>query len=610
MKPLHKTVFDKKSLLAVLFCSIFLVGLFIGQSWSTSSTTVSPTNIVLNDQLNSSLNVSSLYLNQTWQNGQNRTDLIANPIGPPSIIIDISGSTSRQINQTTGQVDGQNTNASSLTVNALGNLTVSRTWMETVKLKGNFSFSGYVTVPSYTAIDLEGSLITEVTPHLPFFWLASGTHDVTIKGGYLNAQKELNGPPLTTTVSQNESSIYTVGSNYNLNFLDMAINGSINHGISILTNSYNVLIQGCSINQSYNDGVNFGAVHDSRIIGNQFYYQGHVPIVLTTSYRNTIANNVALYFGQRATFSGIHVFTQSYFNTIVGNVVGYGNGSGAHGIYINGYQNTISDNICTNLGSAYGIYLNDASENIVTANIVNGTSGKGIALVADASGTDYNNLVGNNFVNGSQDGIFIQSNGGAVYQNTISANVVKKSSRYGIYVLGATGTTYTYITNNDISNNTSTGIRLEPGNFTYMTGNTIFGNGGWGIHIVAVTSGNNYIKNNVITNNTSGAISNAGTATIIQFNVGYVTENSGSTANCINGTWIPTGLAGKENGAVTLKVNGTRLINATCYVLDPTIIAENSTHVQIEFLNNNAGTFVAVTATETKTIQWYFEYKP
>jgi len=447
-------------------------------------------------------------------------------------------------NGTTGALDFKSTNATTVVQNAIGNLTTSRTWIETIKFKGNFSISGYITVPSYTALDLDGALLTCVTPHIPFFWLNSGVHDVTIKGGYLNGQKEVNGPPLTTTVSQNESSIYCDQSSYNLNFLNIAINGSTNFGIALMF-SYNVLVQGCSINYSYNDGVNLGGAHDCRIIDNQFYYQGHVPIVLSTAYRNTIANNICLYSGQRTTFSSIHVFLGSYFNTIVGNVVGYGNGSGAHGIFVEGYQNTVADNVCTNLGSAYGIYLHDASDNTVTGNVINGTSTKGIGL-AQSAHTTHGNIISDNTIAYCQDGIFVS--GSSVYQNTIQNNHIVNNTRYGIYVVSATPT-YTYILNNDISNNTSTGIRLEPGNYTYITGNTVYGNGGWGIHIVAATSGNNYIKNNVITNNTSGAISNSGTSTIIQYNVGFVTENSGSAVNATATTFsITHGLAGTPTG--------------------------------------------------------------
>jgi hypothetical protein len=93
-------------------------------------------------------------------------------------------------------------------------------------------------------------------------------------------------------------------------------------------------------------------------------------------------------------------------------------------------------------------------------------------------------------------------------------------------------------------------------------------------------------------------------------NVGFVTENSGSTANCVNGTWIATGL----NGAVTnyaLSVNGSAVINATASYLPPTIIAKNVTHAQIEFLFYDATLgYQPVTAIEQKQVDWDWQYKP
>lgn len=141
------------------------------------------------------------------------------------------------------------------------------------------------------------------------------------------------------------------------------------------------------------------------------------------------------------------------------------------------------------------------------------------------------------------------------------------------------------------------------------------GNSVWGSEPFELY-GNAYyvvVKNNYF-NCTSGTHIETGTL-IAYNNVGFVTENSGSMASCVNGTWIAHGLAGQPNGAYSLKVNGTVIINSTAYVLDPTIIAENSTHVQIEFLYYYIGvagadSINAVTATETRTIMWYFEYKP
>jgi hypothetical protein len=83
-------------------------------------------------------------------------------------------------------------------------------------------------------------------------------------------------------------------------------------------------------------------------------------------------------------------------------------------------------------------------------------------------------------------------------------------------------------------------------------------------------------------------------------NAGFATETSGSEASCINGTWIPHGLAGTPT-MVTLTIKGSNYINSTCYLLQPTVIAMNSTHFQIGFLTQNSeinrlqGALVSVT---------------
>lgn len=153
----------------------------------------------------------------------------------------------------------------------------------------------------------------------------------------------------------------------------------------------------------------------------------------------------------------------------------------------------------------------------------------------------------------------------------------------------------------------TTGISLGAATDRAQIQTNIIWNCTTGISIASGATAN-VIKNNEFYYDTT-IISNSGTNTIIKYNVGYVTENIGSTASCVNGTWIAHGLAATPT-TVEFQVNGTRLINSTCYVIDPTVIAQNTTYIQIEFLANNNGEFVAVAAAEAKTIIWTATYKP
>jgi hypothetical protein len=89
-------------------------------------------------------------LNQVFWNGLNRTDAVANPVGSASYIIDVSGSTYRMINQTTGQVDYQSTNASAVIQPAI----LANT---TIQFKtGNYAID-YLLPVSVSAVHFVGS---------------------------------------------------------------------------------------------------------------------------------------------------------------------------------------------------------------------------------------------------------------------------------------------------------------------------------------------------------------------------------------------------------------------------------------------------------------------
>jgi hypothetical protein len=72
------------------------------------------------------LNSTSINAVGFYQNGLNRTDAVANPVGPCSYIIDVVDSTYRMINQTTGQVDCYSPNFYQVFTYAIGNTTIGK----------------------------------------------------------------------------------------------------------------------------------------------------------------------------------------------------------------------------------------------------------------------------------------------------------------------------------------------------------------------------------------------------------------------------------------------------------------------------------------------------
>lgn len=245
-------------------------------------------------------------------------------------------------------------------------------------------------------------------------------------------------------------------------------------------------------------------------------------------------------------------------------------------------------------------------------------------------------------------GVHIQ---GHVYSSTdISKNVISyvqsyDNTKYGIFLEEATEDIITtcqiwnnergilitreasrycrrnLIYNNEISSNTK-GISLEAYSFDVDGGmqdisikqNVIFNNT-LGIHSLADICPPRYTKimlNDFIDNTADMEIGggiNYQPESIIKYNTGFITENSGTSTNAVNGTWVTHGCYDTPT-VVSLTISGSNYINSTCYLLQPTVIASNSTMFQIGFYINNAGTITAVTATDQRNIMWTAEYEP
>lgn len=406
-------------------------------------------------------------------------------------------------------------------------LTSDRTWQETVYIKGNYSdIDNCINIPSQTKIVSDAIYTLSTTAKNSSIFYVEDAEYVDIIGGIFDGNSQISDSGTRATVSLimlDTTSFSSVRNTY--------IKNTYNSAIYLNGTTYAIEISGNTINYTYNDGVNMqSSVYDVAITNNKFFYNGHVPVVLSSNHDVTVANNIMEYFGYRVIFDGIAVFENAYRNTIIGNIIRNGNSS-SHGIYVNGYQNTISGNIINNIGSGgFGIYVYYGYDNIISNNVVSDCVSAGMKIGADS--TSQRNQVLGNKVTSCQDGIQIGCG-----NNIISGNFINGNSRYGIWMLGAT-TNYNMIQNNRISENGNSGIRLEPADYTSISENTIIQNDAYGIILVASTSDYNRIFNNVLTDNVSGQIYNSGTSTTIKFNKGYVTENSISGANTTTTTAV------------------------------------------------------------------------
>jgi parallel beta-helix repeat protein len=443
-----------------------------------------------------------------WWNGQNKTDIIANPTRYGKYVTYGDGINYQIQNCTSGQTIYRSTNGSNTINFALGNLTTGRNWKEPVIVLGNYTVDASINVPAYSQPLLYCYMMKAAYNNNSMFVL-NGVNDIEIDGGILDGNRANQNIPGVNNALLQEISItncqrVTVHGVTGLNSGNMFI---------YLYGSYDCIITHNYSNNTYNDGIHLNAgCYSNTVSENNLWYCGHVPIVMYSAHDNTITANVGAYYGQRVTFAGIYVFQDSYRNTFTANVMEYGVGSGGHGISINGpgasWGNILQGNTCINNTSAYGIFICDANDNTVSGNTCANNS-KGIVLGTNTVGSFYNTVRGNEVCGNTGDGIFISASG----NNTISGNSVHNNGRYGFYAVTAPNM-LNWIEGNDIEGNVNSGIRLEPANMTLIKNNKIVANGGYGIVIAYASSGNNTIWLNDIGWNTSGDISNVGTNTI------------------------------------------------------------------------------------------------
>jgi len=251
------------------------------------------------------------------------------------------------------------------------------------------------------------------------------------------------------------------------------------------------------------------------------------------------------------------------------------NGTGGIGAYERFC--TISSNILNQTSPSLGTIYISADDCVVIGNALYGTIGTGWQSFAIDVGSDGENLlIANNIVDTFDVGITLDTG----TKSLVFSNVVSNCDK-GIHAFQATNST---IKNNVLDNNTK------------------------GIYFRSVDSKDHHVEGNTFLNNIEN-IDDEGSGSVYKRNVGFVTENSGTSSNSVNATWVTHGLAGTPD-VVTLTINGSNYINSTCYLIAPTVIASNSTHFQIGFYIYNADTIGAVTATDQRDIMWTTEYKP
>jgi len=96
-------------------------------------------------------------------------------------------------NGETGAIEFSGTDASTVIQNAIDNLTSGRTWKEKVVLRGSFTLSDTITIPSYTILDMSGSYLKlDDNVNKNMITTENYANYVDIIGGILDGNKNNN----------------------------------------------------------------------------------------------------------------------------------------------------------------------------------------------------------------------------------------------------------------------------------------------------------------------------------------------------------------------------------------------------------------------------------
>ena len=385
-------------------------------------------------------------------------------------IIFQDGATYYAKNGMTGGIDDSDTNATSLIREVLSSgLTPGRTSPERITLLGDYVVYR-ITLPSNTTFDIRGSvtLADGADDHL---FYSSSTTNVTICGGLIDGNKANQPETLLNCI------IYFT----NVNKFQIRDSHIVNGAYA------NIWLVTCSN----------GAVFENTLSGST-----HNVVLLSGGSTIALRNNIVTEPGSESfdvRGGGVNIL-------VTGNLI---NGDGNAGVICSqNYRTIISNNVMQDV--TFGVYLDaGASGNIVTGNRIYDTSDAAI-LIRDSD----ENLVANNYLDNIWfNGITLNR----ANNNTISGNVIKDVCQYGdgspYYSIFVTGTIP--CENNTITENTF--MHSLPNRPAFL------------IRVDATHKDTVIRFNDMVAGQSTGQkISNVGTRTVIEFNLGYTTENSGS----------------------------------------------------------------------------------
>lgn len=436
------------------------------------------------------------------------------------IMVYPSGSTYNVKNVETGKTVYSGTDLASAMKAAFNALTPSRTVKEAVLLKGDFTWPGEMSLPSYTILMLDGTVTVSSAASSDMILYTKGQSNIEVTGGLWIAGSSCTDPCMF------------FASCTNVNVHDVKVNGNGGRGGIGIMNCGNVVMahndlynavsaplyvtSGChDVEIAYNtvtdsaysgitlitpDGnvetIQRVSIHDNTVVRTQYEGIALYPDGLEDTFSNiTVDSNVMVDCGHGG-YPMIAVMAGWYnsagkngqiYDCVVSNNICRVTDGKQHGgeIYVGGHGHHVYGNKCynstysaialieaydcvvennlvdtTTLANAYGILFEGSCNNIVRNNQVKNANGQGIMLEGDSDDSSSHNTISG---------------------NTITAAKVTGSRGCCIWVSGPStlkdGTTEAQSGNQILSNTlVTTGTDYSTGIYDRGTGTVISGN--------------------------------------------------------------------------------------------------------------------------------------
>jgi len=238
------------------------------------------------------------------------------------------------------------------------------------------------------------------------------------------------------------------------------------------------------------------------------------------------------------------------------------------------YWDFFIENVFVKQFAETGVILNDAHGVWIMNSPIEYNDNHGLQITGGGGAT----IIGCTIKGNTNHGIRLTGS----YNIMITGNLISNNGANGIY-----GASKSMIFGNDIASNGGDGIQTDYNDYNIICGNVIHDNSAYGVDVIS-TSKENRIVSNIFYGNSLGAINYASTTTVIKFNYGYTTENSGTYEAVGDGTTVNFSIAhGCDATPTNIQITPANETMSNCsYYVDTYI---DSTNFYMGKMQNSTG---------------------